>query len=117
MGQCTSKHGVRREGANSNDLNDDKRNLAVKHQSSSNPGDKNVHSLSSNVNHSQNTNTFLGTQSALSSAEENNYSSDFCEEEEESFTTADSSSRSMRYAQNRKDSSGPSWQAIKYCTS
>ena len=106
MGQCTSKHGVRREGANSNDLNDDKRNLAVKQQSSCNPEDKNVHSLSSNVNQSQNRNTFLGTQSALSSAEENNYSSDFCEEEEESFTTADSSSRSMRYPQNRKDSSG-----------
>ena len=103
MGQCTSKHGVRREGANLKDGNDDQRNFTVKQQSSLDPEHKNV---SSNLNQSQIRNTFLGTQSALSSTEDNNYSSDFCEEEEESFTTADSSSRSMRYPQSRKNSSG-----------
>ena len=94
MGQCTSKHGVRKEGAGLKDLNDSKRNLSAINQQTSNvPEDKTTSkTLSSNLG-------------ALSSAEETNYSSDFCEEEE-SFTTADSSSRSMRYPPSRKNSSG-----------
>ena len=106
MGQCTSKHGIRKEGANAKDLDDAKRNSAVvNQQTSTNPEGTKLHSPSSNVKHSQNTNIFLGTQSALSSTEETTYSSDFCDEED-SFATADSSSRSMRYPQSRKNSSG-----------
>ena len=55
MGQCTSKHGIRKEGAK--DLDDAKRNSAVvNQQTSTNPE---LHSPSSNVKRSQNTNIFM----------------------------------------------------------
>ena len=106
MGQCTSKHGVRKEGAIiTQDLNEPNRNLAVKNQSC-NPEDTTTKSLSAIVaRQSKNKQIFLGThQSALSSPEETTYSSDFCEEEE-SFATVGTSSRSMRYPPSRKSSS------------
>ena len=106
MGQCTSKHGVRKEGAIiTQDLNEPNRNLAVKNQSC-NPEDTTTKSLSAiATRESKNKQIFLGThQSALSSPEETTYSSDFCEEEE-SFATVGTSSRSMRYPPSRKSSS------------
>ena len=105
MGQCTSKHGVRKEGEIiTQDLNEPRRNLGAKNQSY-HPEDTTVKSLSAIEGKSKNKNLFLGAhQSALSSPEETTYSSDFCEEEE-SFATADTSSRSMRYPPSRKSSS------------
>ena len=104
MGQCTSKHGVRKEGEIiTQDLNEPRRNLGVKNQSY-HPEDTTVKSLSAIANKSKNKNLLLGNnQSALSSPEDTTYSSDFCEEE--SFATADTSSRSMRYPPSRKSSS------------
>ena len=104
MGQCTSKHGVRKEGEIiTQDLNEPQRNLVVKNQSCV-PEDTRVKLSSANTGKSKNKHNFRGTQSALSSPEDTTYSSDFCEEEE-SFTTADNSSRSMRYPPSRKSSS------------
>ena len=106
MGQCTSKHGVRKEALA--DLDISKENLGVKRNSSHSEHTKTLAS-SANVGESENKRIFLGTPSGLPSLEETIYSSDFCdEEEEESFTTADSSSRSMRYPPCRKNSSGVS---------
>ena len=104
MGQCTSKHGGRKEGVTN--LNDIRRNLVEEHQSSIIES-KHLPQLAISTNPSQNTPFFVENQGCLSLTEEDTYSSDFCEEEE-SFTTANSSSRSMRNPTSRKTSAGAS---------
>ena len=110
MGQCTSKHGVRKEGAK--DPNDLQRNLVANLTSTALQDNDTLLIPSGTIDRNKTTvrGNFNGNQNRLSSLEEENqYSSDFCEEEEGSFTTADSSSRSMRYpttTTSRKNSSG-----------
>ena len=110
MGQCTSKHGVRKEGAK--DPNDLQRNLVANLTSTALQDNDTLLIPSGTIDRNKTTirGNFNGNQNRLSSLEEENqYSSDFCEEEEGSFTTADSSSRSMRYpttTTSRKTSSG-----------
>ena len=104
MGQCTSKHGRRNEGANAPALTscNIKRNSVDQHP----VGIQEADTLPLYGNESTISRHFVDNQVCLSSTEDDNYSSDFCEEDD-SFATANSS-KSMINATSRKTSSGAS---------
>ena len=105
MGQCTSKY-EERKGASSFNPTHIRRSLNDEHQTS-NTSNQNWNQTSVCTSPVKNPSLLLDNQVCLSSTEDDNYSSDFCEEEE-SYATANSSSRSMKNPISRKTSSGTS---------
>ena len=97
MGQCTSKHGRQKEGANAPAPTSCyiKRSSVDQHPI----GIQEADTLPLYGTESTITRHFLDNQAGLSSTEDDNYSSDFCEEDD-SFATANSS-KSMIHATSR----------------